>query len=477
MSEWTELHLVPPVAANLARLGWSPAHPRVREITASTARGLPATVVAPPSPAWAGPALAGLLSRLAADQPGRLLVACPSESVTEWSAALADLAAGTGLRVVAARSAARATRLLRDDMVDILVAGPDTILELQARSALPTDALAAVALVWPEQWASDAALTPLLQDLPKAAQRLVIGTDPTAVTALAERVARKAVAGGPPPAAATAGPVRTVAVSWERRAAAVADVAELLDPESLVVWTADRRLHGALAAALAGVAPGARVVIEVPAEPAGTIVAVDLPDSATLAALLAAGEVVLLVPPGADRWLPAVAAPRRPLLLPGALSGLTEEVRRRRRTVAAAVEQADLTEAALVLAPLLERHEAPAVAAALYALWVRKEPAAAPVATAGAPTAKVWIGAGQRDAIGPNDLMALLTREAGVDRAAIGRIEIRESYALVEVPEGEAEQIAARVSGRTLRRRRLAARVDRGPAPGRPAPKGRPRRD
>lgn len=476
MSEWTELHLVPPVAANLARLGWTPAHPRVREVTASTARGQSATVVAPPSPAWAGPALAGLLSRLAAERSGVLLVACPAEAVAEWGAAVADLAEGSGLRIIAARGAARAARLLREGAADVLVAGPDTILTLQARSALPLGSLAALALVWPEQWASDEILSPLMQDLPKDTQRLIIGTEASTVASLGERFARRAVTAGPPPAAATAGPVRTVSVSWERRISVIPEIVEALDPAALVVWTADRRLHGGLEAALAGVAPGAQVVTEVPEAADGTIVAVDLPDATALAGLLAAGDVVLLVPPGADRWLPGVAAPRRPLALPGLLEGLTEEVRRRRRTIAAAVEQGDLSEAALALAPLLERHEAPAVAAALYQLWVRKEPLPAPVAGSGAPTARVWIGAGQRDGIGPNDLMALLTREGGVDRAAIGRIEVRESYALVEVPEGEAERIAGQVSGRTLRNRRLAARVDRGPAPGRPAPSARGRR-
>lgn len=477
MSEWTELHLAPPVAANLARLGWQPAHPRVREAAASGARGVHLAVTAPPSPAWAGPALAGVVSRLAAERPGRLLLVCPQEAVAEWGSAVAALAAGTGLQVRAPRGAARAARLLHAAATDILVASPETTLALQARSALPPESVAAVALVWPEQWAQDEVLTPLMQDLPRDSQRCIVGTDPATVAALAERYARKAVPAGPPAPAETHGPVRTVAVAWERRVAAVAEVAELLDPSTLTVWMADRRHQDALAAALAGVAPDATLTTALPEGPAGTIVAFDLPDATTLASLLAAGEVVLLVPAGAELWVPSLAAPRRPLLLPGLLDGLTDEVRRRRRAIADTIAAGDLTEAALTLAPLLERHEAPVVAAALYRLWTLRASEAPAPAVATPATARVWIGAGRRDEVGPNDLVAFLTREVGVDRGMIGRIEIRESFSLVEVPEGEAGRIATAIGGRTLRRRRLAAKVDQGPAAGRPAPRGRPRRD
>jgi hypothetical protein len=76
--------------------------------------------------------------------------------------------------------------------------------------------------------------------------------------------------------------------------------------------------------------------------------------------------------------------------------------------------------------------------------------------------ARVWIGIGRKDGAGPNDIMAALTREAGVEAASIGRIEIREMFSLVEVPAAEAEEIARKIAGRTIRRRTVNARVDRG---------------
>jgi len=49
-----------------------------------------------------------------------------------------------------------------------------------------------------------------------------------------------------------------------------------------------------------------------------------------------------------------------------------------------------------------------------------------------------------------------------VERASIGKVDLRESFSLVEVPAAAAERIASALGGRTLRGRRLTARVDRG---------------
>ena len=75
-------------------------------------------------------------------------------------------------------------------------------------------------------------------------------------------------------------------------------------------------------------------------------------------------------------------------------------------------------------------------------------------------------------ASGPNDLVAVLTKEVRVDRGKIGRVELRDAYSLVELPAQEAEGIARALSGATIRRKRVTARVDRGPA--KPARAARP---
>jgi hypothetical protein len=89
---------------------------------------------------------------------------------------------------------------------------------------------------------------------------------------------------------------------------------------------------------------------------------------------------------------------------------------------------------------------------------------------------RLWIGAGKRDEVGQGDLMAALTRYAAVPREAIGKIEIRESFTLVELTSGvDAEAVAEKVTGRSIGKRRLVARVDRGRTPGKPRPGMPPR--
>jgi hypothetical protein len=85
------------------------------------------------------------------------------------------------------------------------------------------------------------------------------------------------------------------------------ELVELLDPGSLVIWTVDRGPHEAIAAAAALDQRDTRVVTG-DAPPADTIIAFDLPDPARLRQLAGAGEVVLLVPPGAEGYVDRVAA-------------------------------------------------------------------------------------------------------------------------------------------------------------------------
>ena len=73
-----------------------------------------------------------------------------------------------------------------------------------------------------------------------------------------------------------------------------------------------------------------------------------------------------------------------------------------------------------------------------------------------------------------NDLVAVLTKELRVDRTKVGRVELKEAHMLVELPAQEAERIASALNGLTIRRKRVTARVDRGPTrpatrPARPA--------
>jgi hypothetical protein len=238
------------------------------------------------------------------------------------------------------------------------------------------------------------------------------------------------------------------------------------------VWSVDRTRQGEIERAVGATAPGVTITSG-DAPRAALVVAFDPPTPERLAQLASAGEVVLLMPPGTERYLERVAAPRRPLRLPGLLDGVTAAAGARREAVVRTIETGRPEAALAVLAPLFERYDAGAVAAALYDLWT-SAPSAAPAAAPEAPaTSRIFVGIGKKDGATVNDLVAVLTKEVQVERTRIGRVELKDAYALVEIPAQEAERIAGALNGTTIRRKRVTARVDRGPAhptrPGRPA--------
>jgi ATP-dependent RNA helicase DeaD len=255
--------------------------------------------------------------------------------------------------------------------------------------------------------------------------------------------------------------VRTAGVSWERRAQVLADLMEIMDPVSVAVWTVDRSRHDDIARVLPLGDPAVSVVTG-DAPKAAVVIAFDLPTSDRLRQLLSAGEVVLLVPPGTEPYVERMASPRRPLRLPGLVDAITSEAAVRRATIVRAIEEKRPEAALLTLAPLFERYDPSAVAAAVYELWTSSAVAAPPVPEI-LTTAKIYVGIGKKDGATVNDLVAVLTKDIRVDRGKIGRVELRDAYSLVELPAQEAERVASALNGVTIRRKRITARVDRGP--------------
>ena len=467
-------------------------------------RGHNVVLVLPPSPAAARPVIETLVGRLGNGVRGLLLV--PPAAVGEWGRLAYAAAEGRGLRVEAALTSSRALRELRSSSLDLLVAPPATVLELIERSALKPDQLGVLLLAQPETWSEHPVLTPLMQDLAEDAQRVIITSDPAAAEDLIERYARKALLGGMQ-AAPAAGPIRAVATRWAGRGQALADLFQLLDPVTATIWIADDADRPSVEAAVQVDGTNVQVVTgDIPA--ADLIVAWDLPSPVRLAQMVEAGDTVVLMPPGTEGYVQRLASSARGLRLPGFMEQLAASTADERLQIRAELESGDPSASLLSLAPLFERHEPARVAAALYALWRR---GAAPqggrhdVRTSGlhdaprersrdlqeshpehpedltsgrpplgqtGPTAKIWVSVGKREGVTPADLVGALTRELKVDRTGIGRIELRDSFSLVELPAHEAERIAQALSGKTIRRIRVSARLDRGQSAGERGPSG-----
>ncbi len=476
----------PAVTGVLTAWGWSEDRDAVRQVLPGIARHGNAVVVIPPAPAQAAPALAGIVAAVGASK-GRALVLSAPALVGPIGQLVDRLAEPSGIRVLSATGPARATRRLADASVDILVTSPATALGLLTRSALAIDSFTSIVLCWPDDWNAEEAVTLLLADLPREAQRVILTSDSDRTAALSERHARRALVVAPSPADDSLAPprsIRTVPTSWSDRLGTVVTLLELLDPAAATLWTADTSDPAAWTA-LSSELSGLELISGTALPTTDLVILADLPSRQQLAVLGAGRDLVVLVPAGTDGYVRRSMPGARPVRLSGLVDHLRDRDAALRAEVEALIHRDQLAAASYAIAPLFDRHDPQAVAAACFALWRRvgvieagrpaadqalAEPSAEATPVGGIRTAKLWIGIGRRDEASVGDLVAVLIKEVGLSREAIGRIELRETYALVEVPAAAAEQAAQRLGGVTIRRRKLVARVDRGG----PAAGGRP---
>jgi hypothetical protein len=394
------LHLSPSVAAAVERLGWQADQPLLREAAPTAARGHNLVLVVPPAPAYGVPALAGLLSRLG---PGaRVLLLAPPAQVAEWAATAHEVARGSGLRVEAAQGAARAGRRIRGGEVDPADRGarhrpgaPPPVgprgRSAHGRGAGLARAVGGCRTAYPphgrpreggaarppggiagSRGGADRALRSACADAGRAACRD------------ADARAGGAGAGG---RRCLGAPRRLPWPTWSS--------CSIRPRWWCGAWTATRQ--GEIERAVGATAPGVTITSG-DAPRAALVVAFDPPTPERLAQLASAGEVVLLMPPGTERYLERVAAPRRPLRLPG--PARRRDGRGRRpggRRWSGPSRPAGPRPLSPCWPPLFERYDAGAVAAALYDLWT-SAPSAAPAAAPEAPaTSKIFVGIGKKD--------------------------------------------------------------------------------
>jgi ATP-dependent RNA helicase DeaD len=191
--------------------------------------------------------------------------------------------------------------------------------------------------------------------------------------------------------------------------------------------------------------------------------------------------------------------PQKTLPSQAALKAFREEIR-------SAIQTEDLAAQMLVLEPLFDEFTAVEVAAAAAALMRTRRPhstSAAPATSGGAeqtrsaphrtgaaaaarqapdrgaPTgaapatyARLFVSIGSRDEIRPGDLVGAIAGEANIPGSRIGKIEIRDSFSIVEVQADVADQVIRAVNGTTMKGRSLRVDYDRGGPGKRPPMKG-----
>jgi ATP-dependent RNA helicase DeaD len=166
------------------------------------------------------------------------------------------------------------------------------------------------------------------------------------------------------------------------------------------------------------------------------------------------------------------------------------ELDRLRLLLERALKEDELAPYYLALEPLFKDHSPAEVAAAAIALLGRRQPTGKDRTAGGAeadstektsgPPPKTWVrlfmAVGERDGVGPGDLLGAIAGEAGVEGSQVGQIEIRDNFSLVEVVPAVADKIIRSVNGTTIRGRAVRVDHDRGGPRGRPGPGAKPRR-
>lgn len=380
-----------------------------------------------------------------------LVVCADAAAAAEWVAAAPPPPAPPALRAHAVTGLGRSAGVLRRHPPDVLAGTPQDLAALVTRSALKLDTIRSVVLAWPEpllEGEHATALDTLLGEL-RDVPRIVLSWNPTALADFLERHARRAEIVGALPVDPDGRPLAAVAsgryaiVPPFRRALAVTEWLDAIEAKHPLVWSG-----GTIAAA-----------------PCDAVLCTRLPTREEFQALAALGPVTVLATAVQLPYLRSLASPLTTFPVSGAADRAQDRIDTLRAQVAAILELDSVDAELALLTPLFDRFDPAEVAAAL--LKLRSRPAAdspqpePTLPTAQAGRVKIFVTVGKNDRAGPKDLVGALIREVGLDKSAIGKIEVRETFSVVEVAATEAERVIRQLTGMTIRGRRVQARLDR----------------
>jgi len=231
------------------------------------------------------------------------------------------------------------------------------------------------------------------------------------------------------------------------------------------------RLTAAIAAETAVAARAARPYIwsggpvSAPGDGAGADVVVCdvLPTREELTVLATIGKPVFVITSSQLPYLKAIAA-LTPLGLTPAADRAQDRNAALRERISERLERGEVDAELALLEPLFEKWDPAEVAAALLAL--SRQPLDGSndddVTAPADQWVKVFVNVGKKDRAGPKDLVGALIKEVGLEKGQIGRIDMRESFVLIEVAPSAAETVVRRMTGVTIKGKRVAAKVDHG---------------
>lgn len=428
----------------------------------------------------------------------RAVVLTPTQEATSAIAgSLARWAAGCGLRI---RAYAPGWPMTNGEP-DIVVVSPATALRAIQASALKLDAACALVVVEAGaifQLGEEEALEVVATALPGDAQRVVTSGDFTrTVEDFAGRHARRALRiptrEKPEESSRTMHAVDYVVVNDATDAepvpvTAIGDILSSMEEgatANIYCRTPQRAATLASLLTLRGFAPVTvqqqeclvRAGVETDRERSAISVSCDVPFHAKeLARRHSHGGIVLVRQreiPHLRHMAGTVASELR--LRPEAVARIpTDEVGSFRERLRRGLAEEDLGAQLLLLEPILRDFSAAEVAAAASALLRRRTPVPAPAPAPAPPPrkqspqepppqtwARLFVSTGQRDGVRPGDIVGAITGEANVRGDTVGRIDIRDTFSVVEVLADKAQHVIDSLNGTTLKGRSLRVDYDR----------------
>ena len=377
--------------------------------------------------------------------PQAVIVCADSEEAVRWAdAAPAELRG----RAHAVTGLARTAALLKEGRIGVLAGSPADLAALVTRAALKLEPIQTLVIAWPESFADQ--LDPLLAEAPNA-RRVILSWNPPALEQFFERHARRPEIVGDLPLDDVGQPIGPVASA---RYAVVAGgrkrIPEILDALRAVrpyVWT------------------GGPIEAPADAPPPDAVVAALLPTREELRQLVAIAPTAVLVLASQVPYLRSIAT-LTPLPLPSAGDRAQDHAATLRTAITARLAQGDVDAELAVLSPLFEEHDPALVAGALLAIG--RQPLTGAVSdqpSAGSQPATGWVrvfvSVGRKDRAAAKDLVGALIKEAGLQKGQIGKIDVRDSFSLVDVSPPIADQAVKALTGMSIRGRRVTARLDR----------------
>jgi ATP-dependent RNA helicase DeaD len=191
-------------------------------------------------------------------------------------------------------------------------------------------------------------------------------------------------------------------------------------------------------------------------------------------------QVVVLARPGEIAWLRELTGGRlAPLNLSGPERRAYDREEAVRQELRAVLDRGVPPREIIALEPLLEEFDAAELAAAALYVLERERAQRRAAAENAVPVARprpadgdrsqaasggmtrLFMTIGTRDGVKVGDLMGAIAGEGGVPGDHVGKIDLRESHALVEVADADAAGVIARVNGAMIRGRRVVVRGER----------------